>query len=195
MKISNLSLSQTFHRKTKSMEDRITLLYILLPAVVVGLVTYLIIRSFLQNQLEKHKAELRQELVKSVLPTRLQAYEKSVLFLDRISPSNLIMRVYKNGMSAKLLHAELLEYIREAYEDNMAQQTYVSDPAWMVLRSAKEETVRIINIAAASLPHDATGPELSAAIYTEGEGFEKLPTDTAIEYVKEELDKMIRDCV
>lgn len=177
------------------MDDRINLMYILLPAFLVGLVTYLTIRSFLHNQLEKRKVELRNELVKSILPTKLQAYEKSVLFLDRISPSNLIMRVYKNGMSAKLLHTELLKFIRDAYEDNMAQQTYVSDPAWMVLRSAKEETVRIINLAAASLPHDATGTELSAAIYSEGEGFEKLPTDAAIEYVKGELDKMIHDCV
>lgn len=47
---------------------------------------------------------------------RLQAYERLVLYLERISPENLLFRVYKPGMSAKILQTELLKAVREEYD-------------------------------------------------------------------------------
>lgn len=175
---------------TTSMEDFLELLKIVLPSAVVFLTAYLILKKYLESNVTRQMKEIKAETQKTILPLRLQAYERIVLYLERISPNNLIMRVYKPGMSAKLLQAELTRSIREEYEHNMTQQVYVSHNSWILLKNAKEETIRMINVAGAGLGPEATGLELSAVIFEMGQRSDKMPSDVAINFAKAEVQKL-----
>ena len=172
------------------MEEFIELLKILLPSVVVFLTVYLVIRKYFDQQTKTQMKEIRAEAHKTILPLRLQAYERVVLFLERISPGSIVMRTYKPGMSAKLLQAELVRTIREEYEHNMTQQVYVSTNTWALVRNAKEEITRLINVSATHLGPDANGIELSQIIFETSAKIDKLPTDVAITYAKNEIQKL-----
>src|SRR5690606_41960435 len=58
----------------------------------------------------------------SVVKLELQAAERFALYLERISPDRLVMRLHQTGMSAKMLQSELLRSIREEFDHNLSQQ-------------------------------------------------------------------------
>ena len=95
----------------------------------------------------------------------MQAYERAILFLERIDPSNMIIRAHKNGMTAAMLHVELLKIIREEYTHNMSQQIYISQNSWKELIKGKEETIQMINTSINQINENANGIELSAKIF------------------------------
>jgi hypothetical protein len=97
------------------------------------------------------------------------------------------MRIYKQGMSARLLQAELLKNIRTEYEHNVAQQIYMSKPVWEAVKAAKEETIKIINIAAAKVGDEATGADLSKMIIDMSTQLEQIPSDFALDILKKEV--------
>lgn len=169
-------------------------LLILLPSAVVFLTAYLLLRQFLRGraaQMDKQNIlELQRENSKYAMPLRLQAYERVTLFLERISPGSLVFRVHKANMSARVLHGQLLATVREEFEHNVTQQVYISDRAWQQVRMAKEETLRIINIAAGQTPDDASGSELSQRVFETAGKLSHLPTEQAIQALKEEVRKL-----
>ena len=73
------------------MEPLIELGKILLPASVVLYAVYLMVKSFIIKEIEMKKLEVRSRSIEITLPVRLQAYERITLFLERISPQNLLM--------------------------------------------------------------------------------------------------------
>lgn len=175
--------------------DSIDLILVaILPSVVVFLTCFLLIKRYLEHIEKKnsvdHTAEIKKESMKIMLPLRLQAYERVILYLERISPNSLVMRTYKAGMSARLLQADLVKAIREEYEHNMTQQVYVSSGAWAMVRQSKEEMIKLINISAGHLPGDASALDLSQIILENCAKIDKMPTDIAISYVKNEIHKL-----
>ncbi len=71
-----------------------------LPALIVLITAYSLLKSFLNSELKKVQLKLRMNNQKEVLPMRLQAYERLTLFLERIKPHNLIPRIAEPSMSA-----------------------------------------------------------------------------------------------
>ena len=172
------------------MDQVLEIVKLILPAGIVFLTAFFLIKKFIEREESKITLEVKKKNVEKVLPLRLQAYERIVLFLERVSPNSLIMRVHKPGMSAKLLQADLSKAIRDEFEHNMAQQIYVSLSAWEMTKSAKEETIKLINISASQIADNATGLELSEKIFELASQLERLPTDIALDYVKKEAHKM-----
>lgn len=172
------------------MEHVIDILKILIPGLLVGGMVVYLINKYLEQENKKRSLEFKLESQKHLMPLRLQAYERAVLYLERISPNSIILRTYKSGMSAKLLQADIAKAIREEYEHNMAQQIYISPNSWAMLKQAKEETLKMINLAAMNIPPDAGGNELAQLIFEAISKLEKLPTDIAITYLKADIQKM-----
>jgi hypothetical protein len=94
-------------------------------------------------------------------PLRLQAYERLVLLVERIALPNLISRLSQPGLSARDMQFLLLESIKQEYEYNSSQQIYVSETAWNVVRSLRDQNLLMINTISKSLPADATATELN----------------------------------
>ena len=61
-----------------------------LPALITGGVAFVMMQKFYNSEESKRKFELLRENQKQALPIRLQAYERMVLLLERINPSNLL---------------------------------------------------------------------------------------------------------
>ncbi len=168
-------------------EEILEIVKILLPAGLVFAATYFVLRSFLQREFRDQMVEIRKQHRDTLTPVRLQAYERLILFLERISPNNLLLRVHQSGMSAKYLRAELLRTIREEYEHNLSQQIYVSNKTWDLVKRAKEEMIKLINTEAEQLKDDATGIDLSKKIFNKTSQMEQLPTQVAANYLKNEV--------
>lgn len=146
------------------------ILKITLPALVVAILAYFLIRQFLQKDEKRqellNQQQMKLDMQKTMLPLRLQAYERLVLLLERISPANLLIRVNRSGMTAADLHSALTQALRDEFDHNLSQQVYVSGKAWENLKSAREELIRMINSAASKLTEDATGADLASEIFT-----------------------------
>ncbi len=141
----------------------------------------------LKVQLEISKNQLKQEDKKLITPIRLQAYERLALYLERISPQSLVFRNQKPGQTAYQLQSTLLQNIRDEFEHNLSQQLYVSSEVWSMIKTSKEEIVRLVNTAATNVQANEQAFELSKRIFEATAGEEKLPTDKALEMLKKEI--------
>lgn len=171
------------------MEELIDLLKYTIPSVVVFAITYYLMNNFFEREKKLKQEENKTLARKDYIPLRIQAYERAALYLERIDPNNLIMRVHTPGMSAKRLHGELLKNIREEYNHNMVQQIYMTQRSWNQLKQAKEESVKIINMAAHKMNEHASGVDLSNAIFEIVANLEKLPSEIALDKVKADFQK------
>lgn len=169
------------------MDDFLEILKYTLPSVVVFLTSFYLLKTMLQNQSHKKMLEIKMGNQKVILPVRLQAYERIILFLERISPSSLVLRIVQPDMSAAQLQKELVENIRNEFEHNLSQQIYISATAWELTRSAKEETIKLINLAATKLNDHATAAQLGSMIFEITAASDKMPSANALDYVKKEV--------
>jgi len=62
---------------------------LLIPAAAVLYGMYLVVKSFVQKELDKAEIDIRSKNTAVILPLRLQAYERISLLLERIAPNNL----------------------------------------------------------------------------------------------------------
>ena len=170
----------------------IELLKIILPALLVlGAVFYLVHR-FLDSEQKRRELELKKNTQTSVLPLKIQAYERLIIFLERIQPNSIVLRVNKNGMSAHQLQLELIKTIKSEYEHNLSQQIYLSAGAWELIKNAKEEIIKLINISSTKVPYENNSNELAMMILNVAANLDKkLPTDIAIEYIKKEVSYIL----
>ena len=91
------------------------------------------------------KMELKVQALKIIMPLKVQAYERFLLYLERVQLPQLVKRVYTPGMEKGTFHLILLQNVREEFEHNLAQQLYVSNSTWIAVVNAKEELVNQIN--------------------------------------------------
>ena len=174
----------------KSTDYILSLLEVLkyiIPAVVVfGIVQYML-KNFFDNEYQRRQTELKLETNKLITPLKLQAYERVVILMERMSPNNLIFRVSQPGISATQLKIALIEDINNEFNHNVSQQVYVSPQAWQMVRIAKEEMINIINTAYSSLGPNAVGLDLSKAVFENMMEKESIPTHMALEFLRKEF--------
>lgn len=160
------------------------------PAVLV-LVTVRFMRdSFVQQDKLTKSIHTKVELIKERLPIKLSAYERAVLFLERINPENLLIRIHPLDKKVSLYHQELVHEIRTEYEHNLAQQLYLENTAWASLVNAKEEILNIIHTSARELKGDENALVLSKMILNAWLSQEISPTQKAIFVIKKEMNSL-----
>jgi hypothetical protein len=163
------------------------LIKVILPAGLVLWAMYLTVSSFVKKDLVQKELEIKAETFKTLLPIRLQAYERMALFLERISPNNLLIRL--NGQAQNVLSFQqlMLSEIREEFSHNLSQQVYMSDEAWNVVKNAMNEIVALINLSAKDLAPDAPALELAKRIFEIVMEKNVNPSDEALRIVKQEM--------
>ena len=172
------------------METVFDILKITIPALLVLLTTWLLLRNMIKNDQNKRRQELILQNNKTITPIRLQAYERVVLFLERISLESLIVRVSNPDMTATQLHTALLNTIRSEFEHNLSQQIYMSAQAWEVVRSAKSNMIKTINSEADKLTPTSTGMDLTKRLFDQLMKLDKEPTRVAIDFLKGEIARI-----
>lgn len=157
------------------------------PSILVFILVFLILKQFFEFQLRKQAMDIRRLNQQAITPVRLQAYERVILLMERINPSQLVMRMNQPNLSKKDFHALLIQQIRQEYEHNLTQQIYMTKGAWEAVKKAKEESIKLVNVAATRVPEDAAGLELGKAVLEMVMDIEKLPTQAAIDILKQEV--------
>ena len=170
------------------LEGTFEIVKIILPAGIVFLTTYYLVKNFLDHESRKKTLDLKLANKTILTPIRLQAYERVVLFLERINPSSMVMRANK-GISAPMLQGELLKTIRSEFEHNLSQQIYMSNKSWDAVIKAKEETIKLINVASSKVSSDSSGMDLAQAVINISSQLTQLPTKDAIDFIKKEIGK------
>src|SRR6202046_1902859 len=93
-------------------------------------IAFYLIKPYLDRDEKIQMLEFRKTLSNQTLPLRLQAYERLVLFIERINPANMLIRMNATSYSAHELYSLIVEDIRSEFQHNITQQIYVSSRAW-----------------------------------------------------------------
>lgn len=165
--------------------------YLILTVLILGAVVtfgmYLTITTVANKIFEKQRWDMRSKNIGITLPLRLQAYERMCLFLERITPNNLLLRLAPSATSALELQQIVLHEIREEYNHNVAQQLYISTHAWEQIVNAMNETVAVVNQAAAEVSAEAPASDLAKKIFSHVIEKEIQPSTHALKVLKEEI--------
>ncbi len=167
------------------MESLVEILKYSLPSLIMLIGFYLIFKSSADKDKEKYKYELFAGNQKKVTPIRLQAYERLILFLERIRFESVIMRVLQPKMTAKQLQRAILNDIKKEFSHNLSQQLYISSKAWTAITGAKEQQIRLVNLMTVKAGA-GSATQLSQFLIEEYNNSETRPVETAIELLKEE---------
>lgn len=169
-------------------------LMVIIPSLVALALMYLMhknftdtMKAFFYEEQRKRKEAPRVLNQSSVAPLRIQAYERLILFLERISPAQMAARLHHGGMTSVMMQAEIIKNIRAEYEHNIAQQVYMSIGAWEMIKTAKDETIKLITLAGDKMPEAATGMDFGELLMNLSTHVKKLPSEVAIEYLKKEF--------
>ncbi|MBT3365185.1 MAG: hypothetical protein HOE88_06655 [Flavobacteriales bacterium] len=150
------------------------------PSIIILIIVYLMMSGFMDNEDKRRRAELRRERSKQSLPVRLQAHERLALFLERISPNSLMVRVNAEQLSNAAYLNMMKDQIRTEFEHNLSQQIYVAEPVWETVVIAKSAMVSLLNTTSAELGAEASGAELAEAVLLASMAMEKFPTKVAL---------------
>ncbi len=159
--------------------------------VVTSAALVYVVYLFLKKQGEKELIYLQGELKKQrqeyFLPTRLEAYQRAILLMERIHPNSLVMRLHNPGLPAKALQMEFIKSIREEYDHNVAQQLFISPEGWQMIKNSKEDIIKLINTAGEQMTATSTGLDLSSKIFEMLAQLKQLPSEVTVEFLKKEF--------
>lgn len=136
------------------------------------------------------QSELLKERQSSTLPLKMEAFQRAILYLERMNPTSLVLRLSDPSISAKAMEAMLLKALRDEYDHNVAQQLFISEGSWKLLKTAKEETVRLISLVAEQLPEGASSVDFCSSLITKTAEVNPLPSEIAIEALKAEFQRL-----
>ena len=120
------------------------LLMYTVPSLITGGVAYYLFDSYFKDQQNTRRWLIQKENQKQSLPLRLQAYERLALFLERINPTKLLIRVAPFNNNKIDYQNLLIQHIEQEYEHNITQQVYVTDSLWTMLLTAKNTIIQNI---------------------------------------------------
>jgi hypothetical protein len=165
-------------------------LLIMLPALMTGTAVFFIIRHYNLLDKQKYERENLSERMRLVTPVRLQAYERMVLLLERMMPSQLIMRNVLPGTTASELQNSLVSNIRQEFDHNLSQQLYISSNAWSLIKNARESVISEINSAAEKLEKGAPATDLAQLLFQAEMMNDNSSLNIALEYLKTEARQL-----
>ena len=159
-----------------------------IPALITGMIAYYFFKEHTKNEDGRRRFLLHKDLQINTLPLRLQAYERMALFLERIAPAKLLIRVIPTSSSKEDYEALLIATIEQEFEHNLSQQIYLSGECWSIITAAKNATIQLVR-KAGLLKKTNTANKLREVILQEM--LEKrAPSDTALSFIKKEVSEM-----
>ena len=119
-----------------------------LPSLITGAVAYYLFDAHFKDQQNTRRWLLQKDNQSASLPIRLQAYERMTLLMERINPSQLMVRINPISEDKNEYRNFVIAQIEQEFEHNLAQQIYISNECWSVIVTAKNATIQMIRVAA-----------------------------------------------
>ncbi|HUH28832.1 hypothetical protein [Gelidibacter sp.] len=159
-----------------------------IPALITGLIAYYFFKEHTKNEDGRRRFLLQKDMQVKAMPLRLQAYERMVLFLERITPSKLMIRVKPTSSDKDSYESLLIANIEQEFEHNLSQQIYITDECWNIICAAKNATIQLIRKASLLEKTDSAN-KLREVVLTEMME-KRAPSDAALSYIKQEVSEM-----
>ncbi|WP_299781465.1 hypothetical protein [uncultured Formosa sp.] len=171
-----------------NLDALINLFLYTIPALVTGMIAFYFFKEHTKNEDGRRRFLLKKEMQVNSLPLRLQAYERMALFLERITPSKLLIRVQPMTADKEDYELLLIKNIEQEFEHNLSQQIYISDECWSIITAAKNATMQMVRRASMSEKTDSADKLREVVL---SEMMEKrAPSDAALSFIKEEVSDM-----
>lgn len=159
-----------------------------IPSLITGLIAYYFFKEHTKNEDGRRRFLLQKDMQVNAMPLRLQAYERMAIFLERITPSKLLIRVVPTSSNKETYESLLIASIEQEFEHNLSQQIYISDECWNIITAAKNATIQLIR-KASLLEKTDTANKLREVVLTEMME-KRAPSDAALSYIKQEVSEM-----
>ncbi len=158
----------------------------ILPLIVLLIAIMIILNHFAKREKLKLKFDVIKANNKLTTPVKLQAYERIILFLERIRPDALALRLTKPKMTSKQIQMQMLSSVRNEFNHNLSQQLYLSDETWSAVVYAKEQVTRMINFAGTKVDPKTVSQAFTAVLIEMYNDADTKPIETAVDIVKKE---------
>ena len=163
----------------------------LLFGIFFGLMAfYQFVKNDIKRFFDLKTSELNKESRAALLPLRLQAHERLIVFIERINPANLLVRLHQPAIELSALQSIILNEIKAEYQHNIAQQLYVDSTSWSVVRKLKDDTIAMINNVVQGLPENSTGVDLSKKVLQHMSTIEENPYELTINILKKDIQAL-----
>lgn len=166
----------------------VELLAYTVPAIITGGVAYYFFNLHTKNEEGRRRFLLHKEAQKSALPIRFQAYERMALFLERISPAKLLVRIAPLSSDKNDYENLLIQHIEQEFEHNLTQQIYISEETWNIILTAKNTTIQMIRKASLGAENANKLREIILSDMME----KQAPSSVALSYLKNEVGELLR---
>ena len=166
----------------------IELLSYTLPAVVTGVVAYYFFDLHTKNEEGRRRYLLNKEAQKNALPLRLQAFERMTLYMERINPTKLLIRIAPLSQDKNDYENLIITQIEQEFEHNLTQQIYMSDECWTIIVTAKNATIQMIRKANRSDRVDSSDKLREVLLNDLME--KQSPSNAALAYIKNEVGQL-----
>ena len=168
----------------KSLIDLIVLFFGVFGALTTF---YMVVKNDIRQYFDLKRSQLNQENRAALLPLRLQAHERLIIFVDRINPANLLVRLHQQGIGIKELQTLVLNEVKSEFQHNITQQLYVNSTSWQVIRKLKDDTIAMINNVVQGMPETAAGMELSRKVLEHMATISENPYDLTVDHLKKDI--------
>ena len=159
-----------------------------LPTLIMAYIAFNFFELYTKNENAKRVYLLKKDSKPNTLSIRLLAYERMTLFLERINPSQLLVRIAPISDNKIDYQNYIIAQIEQEYEHNLAQQIYVSEECWSTITTAKNATIQLILLATKS--GKITDAQSLREVLLQDLLEKQSPSNLAISYIKEEVSQL-----
>ena len=164
------------------------LLLYTVPTIITGVIAYYFFSLHAKNEDNRRSFLIQKDAQKNALPIRLQAYERMALFLERINPTKLLVRVSPHSSDKNDYENLLIKSIENEFDHNLSQQIYISDECWNIIKAAKNATIQLIRKSSMS---DKIDNSNKLREYILNDLLDKqTPSNAALSFIKKEVGEL-----
>ena len=155
--------------------------------LLIGIIGFYFLKLQVKTKNNQHKVDLFADRKKEALPIKLQAYERMLLFCERINPVKLLVRIQPKSDNVDDYLFLILQNIEQEFEHNLVQQLYISDACWNVIITSKTAIINKLKQVAKTSKNAQDLREKTMLAYQNSSS----ATDAPIAYLKAEIKKYI----
>lgn len=140
-----------------------------------------------RSESERLKSQFRLNAIDRVLPNKLQAYERLALYLDRISPMNMVQREQMKVQTAYDLYPLLSNAVRQEFEHNVAMQIYFPTNTWVKIERARDEVQKCLTEQAKAIDKRASSIEYGLQVVESAKNGCQFHVDRALDALRHDI--------
>lgn len=113
-------------------------------ALIIAIPFLVLLRQFVFAYINLKNQEIKLLSVKSNSENKTHSYERMTLFLERIKPSNLILKFDKDLAAHEFLFLTE-KTINEEFDYNSSQQLYITKNSWQNIVDSKNAIIELLH--------------------------------------------------